>query len=172
MSRGFVKEDDTLPPPIVPPRAPLPPNTPNYVTPRGLALLRAELTALDAQRVALDGADAQARTQELLILNGRISALTGRLSSAKVVAPRTDGDDVRFGATVTLQPAGGGQAERRFSIVGVDEADAAGGRIAFTAPVARALTGKRVGDTVLLPGAKGPDPVIIAAITYAFGDEE
>ena len=93
MSRGFVKEDDSLPPPVVPPRAPLPPNTPNYVAPRGLALLRAELTALEAERASLDGvaaADAQARTQELLVLNGRISALTARLSSAKVVEPRAD----------------------------------------------------------------------------------
>ena len=158
MSRGFVKEDDALPPPVVPPRAPLPSGSPNYVTPRGLALLRAELTELEAERGRLDGAgaaDAQARTQALLVLNGRISALTARLASAKVVEPRPEADEVRFGATVTLAAAG--QPAWRFTIVGVDEADAASGRLAFVAPLARAVLGKRVGDQVPLPGAQtGP----------------
>lgn len=167
MSRGFVKEDDLLPPPVVPPRAPLPPGVPNYVTPRGLGLLRAELVGLEADHARLDAtptADAQARTQELLILNGRISALTTRLTSAKVVEPRTVADEVRFGAVVELHTANG--APRRLTIVGVDEADAAAGRIAFTAPVARALLGKRVGETIVLPGAPPTQPTTIAAIAY------
>ena len=173
MSRGFTKEDDSLPAPVVPARAPLPPNTPNYVTPRGLTRLRAELVGLEAERAELSGvaaADAQARTQELLVLNGRISGLTSRLSSAKVVKPRADADEARFGATITLQPATG-QAARRFTIVGVDEAEAVSGRIAFTAPVARTLLGKRVGDFVLLPGAKGPEPSTVTAIAYETGTE-
>ena len=174
MSRGFTKEDDSLPAPVVPARAPLPPNTPNYVTPRGLTRLRAELVGLEAERADLGGvaaADAQARTQELLVLNGRISALTSRLSSAKVVKPRAEADEVRFGATVTLQSTRAGESPRRFTIVGVDEAEAVSGRIAFTAPVARALIGKRVGDSVLLPGAKGPEPSTVTAIAYETGTE-
>ncbi len=167
MSRGFVKEDDSLPAPVVPPRAPLPADTPNYVTPRGLTLLRAELNGLENERANLDGvgaADAQARMHELLVLNGRISALTARLSSAKVVAPRATADETRFGATVTLEST---DQPTRFTIVGVDEADAASGRIAFVAPLARAVTGRRVGNQVMLPGARGPELTTITGISYA-----
>ena len=77
---------------------------------------------------------------------------------------------VRFGATVTLRtrtkPAPGVGAERRLTIVGVDEADASHGRIAFTAPIARAMQGKRVGETVTLRTARGEDVMDIVAIDY------
>lgn len=168
MSRGFVKEEDALPPPVVPPRAPLPAGVPNYVTPRGLRLLRAELTALEAERGQLDvkAQDAQARTQLLLVLNGRISALTARLTGARVVAPRNPPPpDVRFGATVRFRPAAGG-AERELTIVGVDEADADQGLIAFTAPIARAVLGHRTGQRLTLHAAGGAEELEVVSITY------
>ncbi len=52
MSRGFTKEDDAQTPPLIPARAALPPGLLNYVTPAGLAQLRAELTQLEAERAA------------------------------------------------------------------------------------------------------------------------
>lgn len=168
MSRGFTKEDDSLPPPLVPPRAPLPPGVPNYVTPRGLQLLRAELAELEADRARLDAdaaPDAQARTQQLLIVNGRISALTARLTSAKVVEPRAEAPaEVRFGTTVTLRNAVG--TERQLTIVGVDEADASAGRVAFTAPIARAVVGKHAGQTAQVRTAQGEELVEIVAVGY------
>ncbi len=168
MSRGFVKEDDALPPPVVPPRAPLPTGVPNYVTPRGLRLLRAELTALEAERGQLDvkAQDAQARTQLLLVLNGRISALTARLTGARVVALQNPPPpDVRFGATVQLRPVAGG-ATRELTIVGVDEADADQGLIAFTAPIARAVLGHRTGQRLTLRAAGGAEELEVVSITY------
>ena len=54
MSRGFVKEDDAQQPPLVPPRAALPPGTPNYVTPTGLEQLRQELVRLEAERAVAE----------------------------------------------------------------------------------------------------------------------
>lgn len=173
MSRGFTKEDDSLPPVVVPPRAPLPAGVANYVTPRGLQLLRAELTEIEAERARLDAnsaaIDAQTRTQQLLVLNGRISALTSRLTSAKVVALATQlPTEARFGVTVVLRVSTGLNAgqERRFTIVGVDEADASQGLVAFTAPVARAVIGKRVGTVVQLPTADGPEAAVIKTLTY------
>lgn len=169
MSRGFTKEEDSLPAPIVPPRAPLPAGVANYVTPRGLQLLRAELAELESERARLDAAagttDAKARTQQLLVVNGRISALTSRLTSARVVDPATQPrDEVRFGATVGLRGADG--EERRLTIVGVDEADASGGRVAFTSPIARAIVGKRVGQPAQLRTARGEETVTITSIAY------
>lgn len=90
MSRAFAKEEDSLEAPIVPPRAALPPGTPNYVTPRGLDLLRQELQLLEAERARAEAnRDNEAdRTRQLSVLNGRLSALVARLATAKVVDPR------------------------------------------------------------------------------------
>ena len=56
--------------------------------------------------------------------------------------------------------------ERRYEIVGVDEADVAHGRVAFVAPLARALLGKRVGDVALLRTPRGEEELEVLAIDY------
>lgn len=168
MSRAFLKNESADDPVVIPARAPLPPNTPNYVTHRGLARLRAELTELETQhaRVQSTGAaDDPDRTRQLAELNGRIGALNARIASARLVEPQQQSpDEVRFGATVTLQaPA---QPDWQLTIVGVDEANATERRIAFTAPVARSMQGKRLGETVVLRTPTGERTWRIAAITY------
>ena len=150
MSRGFVKEDDAQTPPIIPPRAALPAGTPNYVTPAGLAQLRAELAALEmarAQAEANHDNDTD-RTRQLSLHNGRLALLIERLASARLVDPAGQPTgEVRFGATVTLRTVSGGKVgfERTFTIVGVDEADVVLGRVAFVAPIARAVQGLKLG---------------------------
>ena len=116
---------------VVPGRAPLPPGASNYVTPRGLELLRAESRELARERVeaetGLDGAD---RTHALVVLNRRKADLDERLASAVLVsAPEEPGDEVRFGAAVRVRGEDG--RERSYQIVGVDEASPGEGRIAF-----------------------------------------
>ena len=172
MSRGFVKEDDAQTPPIIPPRAALPPGTPNYVTPAGLAQLRAELTALEAERAQAEANhdNDTDRTHQLSLYNGRIALLTERIGSAKLVDPAGQpAREVRFGATVTLRTVSGGKVgfERRFTIVGVDEANVAHGKVAFVAPVARAVQGTKLGKTVTLHLGPQEEVVTVAAITYA-----
>lgn len=171
MSRAFVKEDDAGEPPIIPPRAALPPDTPNYVTPQGLMQLRTELMALETERTQVEAnhEDEANRTRQLTIINGRLSALTARLASAKVIDPRTQPvDEVRFGATVTLRTRSGGRAgaERHFTIVGVDEASAADGRISFVAPIARAVIGAHPGQTVTLRLGRTEEVAEVVSITY------
>ena len=171
MSRGFVKEDDAQTPPIVPPRAALPPGTPNYVTPNGLEQLRTELAALEATRPAseADRGNATDRTHRLSLLNGRLALLTERLASARVVDPATQPPgEVRFGATVTLRTRQGGRAgaERTFTIVGVDEADIAQGRVSFVAPIARAVQGVRVGQSVTLRLGPATEEVEVVSVSY------
>ncbi len=58
-------------------------------------------------------------------------------------------DAVRFGATVTIQTVGKSQTQK-FQIVGVDEADVRQQKIAFVAPIAVAVTGKKVGEIAQL----------------------
>lgn len=149
MSRGFVKEDDQEEAPFVPPRAPLPDGLPNYVTPRGLSLLHAERDQLMAQR-AEPGVSEDERRRLAAEVQGRLELLLDRIRSARLVEPASPpAADVRFGSAVTVRFLSGPQqgAERTLTIVGVDEASVAEQRIAFTAPVARALMGRQAGDT-------------------------
>ena len=170
MSKAFTK-DDAWEEPIIPPRAPIPAGVQNYVTPRGLGLLRAELAALETERHGLEterGDEVEYR-RRLAIVAGRTRDLTARLASAELVEPRQQPhDEVRFGASVTLRTVGGERAgeERRLEIVGIDEADAAHGRMAFTAPIARAILGRGVGDRVALDTPRGQDLLEVIAIDY------
>jgi transcription elongation factor GreB len=170
MSKAFAGEDASQAPIVVPPRRPLPPGVPNYVTPRGLALLRDELRKLQSERARLEGAEAgdPDRPRSLSALSTRIAQLEERLASASPVDPAAQPrDEVRFGAAVTVRSEAG--ATQTFRIVGVDEADAAEGRVAFVAPLARALLGKRVGDAATVRTPKGQDELDVLAIRYDSG---
>jgi transcription elongation factor GreB len=167
MSKAFTKDDDAGDAPLlVTRRAPLPSSSPNYVTERGLALLRAELTreverwatrpqpASDAER-ARDGARHAAHVAEI----------EARIACAVLVeSARQPRDEVRFGARVRVKNSAG--SERTYRIVGVDEADAASGDVAFVAPLARSLLGKRVGDVELVHTPAGGDELEVLAIDY------
>ncbi len=101
-----------------------------------------------------------------------MSDLTARIASAVVVDPRHQPRDaVRFGAMVTLRTLSGEHAreERRLEIVGVDEAEVAHGRIAFTAPIARAILGRGVGDTAALDTPRGKELLQVVSIDYPAG---
>ena len=159
MNKAFTKDEgasvDTV---VIPPRAPLPDGMPNYVTATGLALLRHELEEVQQHRHAVtDPAERQ-------VLDGRLSDLEDRIASAQPVdASQQPRDQVRFGATVTVEGDGG---LRRYRIVGVDEADASRGRIAFIAPLARALLGKRVGDVAEVRTPAGEEELDVLEIDY------
>jgi transcription elongation factor GreB len=162
MSRAFTKED-SWEEPIVPPRAPLPEGVPNYVTPRGLALLKDEQTALEAERARLvaQGDDERAK-KALVVLARRGAELANRIATAQVVPPQHAYDDVRFGARVTLRDRAG--STRVFQIVGVDESDPDAGFVSFTAPIARAALGKRIGETVTFRAGGGEERLEVSAI--------
>ena len=167
MSRAFVKDDAPDGPPLIPPRAPLPAGVPNYVTPRGLALLRDEQARLEAERTRLNAGDFDEaeRQRRLAVVAGRLTDLTERLAKARLVDPGGQpSDTVRFGATVVVQTDGG--ERRRLQIVGVDEADVAAGRVAFVAPIARAVTGKRQGETATLRTPQGEETLTVLSIAY------
>lgn len=144
MSRAFVKEGtgELEPLPDLPISA-----HPNYVTPRGLAALKARLLARQADLAVL-----KARAERLDRLpeaaaERDIRYLEARLRSAILVeAAAQPSSEVQFGVCVRVEMEG---AQRVFEIVGEDEADAALGRIAPQSPLARALIGAEVGDTVV-----------------------
>ncbi|ACK49645.1 transcription elongation factor GreA [Methylocella silvestris BL2] len=79
---------------------------------------------------------------------GRIAELEDKLSRSEVIdVSKLSGATVMFGATVTLIDEDT-EAEKTYQIVGETEADVKSGRVSITSPTARALIGKKVGDTV------------------------
>jgi transcription elongation factor GreB len=169
MSRAFIKEDASNEQIIVPARATLPPGTPNLVTPRGMALLQAELVMLETEHEELQAATLAAadRARELAVNEERLAALVDRMASAEVTAlPAAPLTSVVFGCTVTLLTLTGRFAgeENRFTITGVDEADATGGLVAFTAPLVQAILGHAEGDEVTLKIGSGEQQLRILEI--------
>ncbi len=166
MSKAFKGEDASEAPIVVPPRAPLPEGQPNYVTPRGLAALQGERDDLQRERAQLEAhPDALDSAHAMAVLTARLAAVQERLASAHVVEPPAlPPDRVRFGARVRARAEDG--TERIWTLVGVDEADAASGLIAFAAPLARALIGKGVGDVVRVRAPRGTEDWEILAIEY------
>ena len=163
MSKAFTKDDDGAPPQVLRSRAPLPPGTPNYVTARGLAALRDERVRLDAERSRREAAGDRPAAAAVA---ARIAALDGRIGGAVVVpAPAPElARTIRFGASVLVQSEG--HTERHYQIVGVDEADATLSRIAFTAPLARALLGRSVGDVARVTTLHGEESWLVRAVSY------
>lgn len=147
MSRGFVKEGDQEEPPMIPPRAALPAGVTNYVTPTGLEALKKEMMQLEVERASIQAENDTEKRRAQALIDGKMKLLSERLKTARLLDPEDQPEDeVRFGARVQLENSATGQ-KQEFQIVGVDEADIKKKKIAFVAPVAKAITGKKVGET-------------------------
>jgi transcription elongation factor GreB len=142
VSKAFTKEDDSAPPPPLHKRG-IPVPEPNYVTRGGASAARAEL-----EHLMQTGGDPD-----------RVRELGEHLATAQIL--EVDGDDtVGFGAEVTVEDEGGRRTCYR--IVGAIEADPRRGLVSWQTPLANALWGARVGDSVELPRGE----VEIVAIRY------
>lgn len=79
---------------------------------------------------------------------GRIAELEDKLSRAEIIdVSKLSGTTVKFGATVTLIDEDT-EEEKKYMIVGDVEADVKQGKISISSPIARALIGKTIGDSV------------------------
>ncbi len=146
MSRAFVKESDGEP--VALPDRPVSAHS-NFVTPQGLEAIERELARLQsAHAAAVQTGDKAAIAAALRDLR----YFTARRASAQVIEPPPDMSEVHFGATVTVQRADG--RTQTFRIVGEDEAEPARGTLSHVSPLARALLGKRVGDSVEAAGGE------------------
>jgi transcription elongation factor GreB len=143
MSRGFVKEDDQEEAPVIPPRAALPAGITNYVTPAGERELLQEKKDLEEERKNRDGESETELRRQATVIDGKMNLLNERISSARIIQlSEQPENEVRFGALVKFKMNGNTQ---EFQIVGVDQADVKKKKIAFVAPIAKALTGNKVG---------------------------
>jgi len=166
MSRGFVKEDDQEEAPIIPPRAALPPNEINYVTEIGFKELETEREELQSSIKNLNIEDERERRRELAVLNGKLNLLQERIISARVLnLDEQVKDEVRFGAKVEYQILPSNKPVT-FQIVGVDEADVKKQKIAFVAPIAKAIIGAKKNETVPFQLGNELRQVKIISINY------
>jgi transcription elongation factor GreB len=169
MSRGFVKEEDQEEAPFIPPRAALPAGVTNYVTSNGYEALVREREQLEEERKQLDIKSDKDRRHAQAVIDGKLNLLKERLNAARILKMDDQPqDEVRFGATVTFKnlSAKGGNSVQSFQIVGVDEADIKKKKIAFLAPLARALTGKKTGEQAEVLMAGKTQTLEIVEIVY------
>ena len=147
MSRGFVKEDDLEHAGTDLPERPLSEH-PNYVTPTGLQQLQQQAADLEQQRLELaPRKEDPSAQQQLARINRDLRYVQARLESAIPVNPAEQNRElVLFGARVTVEDENGD--EHVFALVGEDEADIAAGKVSWVSPLARALIGHKVGDSV------------------------
>lgn len=95
-----------------------------------------------------ENAEYSAAKEKQSFIEGRINEIGDKLSRAHVIdTSNLSSDRVVFGATVSLTDIDSGE-EVKYRIVGVDEADLKAGKISISSPVARALIGHPVGDSV------------------------
>ncbi len=169
MSRAFVKESDDDAAAGDLPERPVP-SHPNYVTAHGLAQLQArerELAVEHEQLKAIAEEDSAAK-QRLREVERDLRYLRAQLERAELVPATAEGKDqlseVRFGAEVVIEDEAG--VQRRYRIVGDDEADAAAGDISWASPLARALIGARAGDVVSWRRPAGVAQIEVVAVRY------
>jgi transcription elongation factor GreB len=152
-----------------------------FITPDGFARIRSEyddLFSVERPKIVeivswaaslgdrSENADYLYGKKRLREIDRRLAHLAKVMKAAKVVDPakQSDRDQVRFGATVEI--ADESDAHRTLTIVGNDETDASAGRIGWSAPLARALIGARVGDERIVRLPAGEKSYEVVAIRY------
>src|ERR1041385_104385 len=156
-------------------------SSPRFMTPEGFARIRSEydeLFSMERPKIVetvswaaslgdrSENADYIYGKRRLREIDRRLAHLARIMKAAKVVDPaaQPSRDQVRFGATVEL--ADEDDNRRTLTIVGDDEADAGSGKIGWSAPVARALIGARVGDERIVRLPSGEKSYEVIEISY------
>jgi transcription elongation factor GreA len=150
------------------------------MTPAGAQKLKDELARLKEERPKIsreigiarehgdlsENAEYHAAKERQGLVEARLKDIEDKLARAEVIDPtKLSGDRVRFGATVTLTNLDSDE-ESTYRIVGADEADINSGLISISAPLARALIGKSIGDEVVVQLPAGTRRYEIGAIEF------
>ena len=151
------------------------------LTVRGAELLRQELHRLKhVERPSVITAISEARAQGDLSENaeysaakeaqsmneGRIAELEDKLGRADVIdTSKLSGETIKFGATVSLIDEDT-EEKKTYQIVGDMEADVKSGKVSISSPIARALIGKRKGDSVQVVTPGGGKSYEVEALAF------
>lgn len=150
------------------------------MTPRGAQKLRDDLARLKEERPKIsreigiarehgdlkENAEYHAAKDRQGMVEAQIKDIEDKLARAEIIDPaKLSGDRVRFGATVKVTNLDTDE-ETAYQIVGADEADINQGMISVSAPLARALIGKSIGDEVVVTLPAGKRRYEIAEIDF------
>jgi transcription elongation factor GreA len=151
------------------------------MTPQGAQKLREELIRLREERPKIsrdietarehgdlsENAEYHAAKERQGMIEARIKDIEDKLSRAEIIDPtRLSGPKIRFGATVELLNIDTDE-EVKYRIVGAEEADLSQGTISISAPLARALIGREVGDEIRVNLPAGLRKFEITSVEYA-----
>ena len=113
-----------------------------------------------------ENAEYHAARERQSFIEGRIAELEEVVSAAEVIDPSTlSGDHVKFGAHVRLLDEET-EKEAEYQIVGLHEADIKLGRLSISSPLAKALIGKKIGDSVAVPAPGGDRTYEILGVKF------
>jgi transcription elongation factor GreB len=148
MSKAFTSEETPDEGPLTRPAPRLAPGEVRYVTPQGQAALRATIDTTRADATPAGKARAA-------LLEATLATLTPLVTDAPP-------GEAAFGRWVTVEDATGVRTTWR--LVGPDEADARRGLLGVSAPLARALLGRRAGDRVEVERPGGARALTVVAV--------
>ncbi len=151
------------------------------MTPGGLNRLQEELKNLKTvQRPAVikaleearthgdlsENAEYQAARERQSFIEGRVAEIEDKTRRAEVIdVTKLSGKDIKFGAKVTLADEDTDE-KSKYQIVGADESDISNGLLSVTSPLAQALIGKRVGDSVEVTTPRGSKAYEIVRVRH------
>jgi len=114
-----------------------------------------------------ENAEYHAAKERQGFIEGRIAELEEKLSRAEVIdVSKLSGSEITFGATVTVVDEDTAE-EHTYQIVGGDESDIRKGLLSITSPLARALIGKKVSDTVEVNTPGGSKEYAVQRVSYS-----
>ena len=152
MSVAFTREEDLESQAADLPDRPISPH-PNLVTASGLAAIEQALAeANEAYGAARGAGDISTDRTPMARATRDLRYWSARRATAQLSEPEPVAGQVQFGRTVEVERQDG--RRQTFRIVGEDEADPAAGRISYVSPLARALMGAAIGDTVTFGGGE------------------
>ena len=129
------------------------------------AIIRAIAEARDHGDLS-ENAEYHAARERQGFIEGRVMELEDKIARAEVIdVTKLTGEAVKFGATVTLADEESDE-EQTFQIVGEDEADVSRGRLSVTSPLARALIGKRTGESVEVTTPRGAKSYEVVTVDF------
>ncbi len=119
-----------------------------------------------AQGDISENAEYDAAKERQALVEGRLAELQTKIATAEVIDPsRLKSDKVIFGAYVTIVDTET-EEESEYQIVGVDEVDVKQGKISVMSPLARALIGRKQGETVIFSTPKGERELEIVGLNF------
>ncbi len=113
-----------------------------------------------------ENAEYHAARERQSFIEGRVGELEDKLARAEIIdVSKLKGKQVTFGATVTVIDEDS-EEKTKYQIVGQDESDIRAGRLSVNSPLARALIGKRVGDSVEVATPNGAKSYEIVRLVF------